>query len=157
MWTCHEIDQFASCAKWSGAQCFQFWIDLILFDWVALTEVDDSFDILFLLLPPVITVSFCNSQFVSFLCQSGVCIILSEENSVFSSGGEHSVWLVHAFCREVIDKNADIAFVSLHFKCLVSHTMERSIDSSNSTLTAGFFVSCRSIYLACEEKTFYDF
>ena len=67
MWTCHEIDQFASCAKWSGAEYFQFWIDLILFDWVALTEVNDSFDIFFLLLPPVITVSICNAEFISLL------------------------------------------------------------------------------------------
>ncbi len=35
--------------------------------------------------------------------------------------------------------------------------MERSIDSSNSTLTAGFFVSGGSIYLAGEEETFDDF
>ena len=77
MRTSDEVDELATCAKWSSTKCFQFWIYLILLDRIVGAKFDDSSDGFFFLYPPVVTVALGNSEFVCFFGESGIGIVMS--------------------------------------------------------------------------------
>ena len=85
MRTGHEVDELAAGTQRSGAERFELRIDLFLLDRIVGAEVDDSFDGFLLLPPPVVTVAFGNAQLVCLLGESGISIVLSQQDAILGS------------------------------------------------------------------------
>ena len=83
--TSHEVDELAAGAEWSSAECFELRIDLVFLDRMVGTEVDDSFDGIFLLHPPVVTVALGDAELVCFFRESGIGVVLTEQDAVLGS------------------------------------------------------------------------
>ena len=152
-----EVDELAAGAKWSSAERLQFWIYLILLDRIVGAEFDDSSDGFFFLYPPVVAVALGNSEFVCFFGESGIGIVLTEQNAVFGSGGKHAVWFVNSLCGEIIDEYADITLIAVHLECFVANTMQGCVDSGHGSLSSCFLIAGSSVHLSGKEETFDDF
>ena len=85
MWTGHQVDELAAGTQRSGAECFELRIDLFLLDRIVGAEVDDSLDGFLLLQPPVVTVALGNAQLVCLLGESGISIVLSQQDAILGS------------------------------------------------------------------------
>lgn len=92
------------------------------------------------------------SERVGAFGESHIGIVLPEQDTVFGAGGKHAVGFIDAFGDEVIDKDADVSFVSSEDKGCSSVAEDMGIDTGHDTLSGGFFVSGGAIDLSGEEQ-----
>lgn len=89
--------------------------------------------------------------------ESGIGIVLTEQNAVFGSGSKHTVWFVNSLCGEIIDEYADITLIAVHLECFVANTMQGCVDSCHGSLSSCFLITGGSVHLSGKEETFDDF
>ena len=138
-----------------------------------MAKILDSSNSFFLLHPPVIAVSFGYAQLVSPFRQSGIGIILAQQDAVFSPGGKHAVRLVNAFRHQVVYQHADVGLVSFQFKRSVfgdivavyltvsaavsasvrTASHQRGIDAGYRSLAASLLVAGSAVHLSSHEET----
>ena len=109
--TSDKLQQLAATLEWGSAQLFQRIVDECGLDGIVASEVEDALNLLEFLAIDVIALPACQPQLVSPLCEACVGIVLTEQDAVFRSGGEHAVGLVHAFRDKVVNEHADVGLV----------------------------------------------
>ena len=117
---------------------------------------------LFLLFPPVQSVTFCQTKGVCFFCQTGISIILSEKDAILSARGKHTIGFVHTLCYQVVNQNANIRFVAMEDEgreqaLTLSACFQGSVDTCHRSLPACFFISSSTIHLSCHEQILDNF
>ena len=52
-----------------------------------------------------ILIAFFGDQphLITFLCQTQICIVLTQKQTIFCSGCHHTIWLTILFCYQIID------------------------------------------------------
>ena len=112
--TRYEIRNLGAAVQRRGAYLFESGVHVGRFHRCVGAERCQATDVLLLLQPPVVTFARCEAEVVRQLRQSGVGVVLSEQDAVFCARGEHAVWLVHTLRREVVDEHAYITLVAFH-------------------------------------------
>ena len=101
-------------------------------------------------------ISFIVNQ-TDFMPQSGkpkICIILSENKPVLSSGSHHSIRLMAFLCNKIINKNPYISLGTVNYNSFFSLQFSCGINSRDQPLSRRFFISGTSIKLSAAEKSF---
>ena len=67
---------------------------------------------------------------------------------------KHAIRLVGAFCDQVVDQNANVAFVAANDQWLEATNCVHRVDSGDQALAGGFFITGGAIDLAREKEVF---
>jgi len=141
-------------AKRNGSRRLQKFLDLLARANFALGKPGDFiFDLFFL------GADFRNSfladqtDFIAFLTQTEIGIVLTKQQSVLGARSHHSIRFVIFLRYEVIDQNADITFRSVHGKSFLPADFSCCIDSGHKSLHGSFFVAGTSVELSAGKKS----
>ena len=96
------------------------------------------------------------SDVMSDLRQTGVCIILTEEYPVFGAGSHHTIGFLRPLGHQIIDQNTDIGLGTVKDHRFSSQYFHRRIDSGHQSLGRRLFVTGRSVDLSCRKKAAYE-
>ena len=117
-----------------------------------IAEIKDLLDLCFLLHPSVVPVFLGEAEVIRLFCEACVGIILTKENAVLCAGSEHSVRFIHSFRTKIIDKYADISFISLEYERIAAAHSECGVNTSHETLACCLLIACSSVDLPSEEE-----
>ncbi len=93
------------------------------------------------------------SELVEHLGQACVGIVLTEQDAVFGTRGEHAVGLIHALRREIVNQYADVRLVALQHHRIASGAFQRGIDTRHQALTGRLFVPRGAVDLTGDEQS----
>ena len=82
-----------------------------------------------------------------------VGVILSEQDTVLRTGGEHAVRFVDAFCDKIVDEYPYVGFVARQSERLASLSRQSGIGSGDQALACRFFVAGGAVDLAGKIQT----
>src|SRR5579884_512644 len=81
------------------------------------------------------------------LHQPKVSVVVTKQQAVLRSRGEHSVWLSGILGNEVVDQYPDVSLRSIEHQRRLAAYLERRIDARDNALGGRFFVSRRTVDL----------
>lgn len=96
----------------------------------------------------------CQADLERFFREPDVCIILSEQRSVFGPGGKHPIGFFGAFGDEVVYENAYISHVPTEGKRRLLSRLQRRVYPRDDALRRSLFVAGGSVDLPCKIKIF---
>ena len=96
--------------------------------------------------PPVIG----QSDFQGTGGKAHVSVILAQQYAIFGAGGEHTVWLVHTLCHQIVDQHPYVSLVAGEGELPVAARLEGGIDSGEQTLSGRLLVTGRAVDLPRE-------
>lgn len=99
-----------------------------------------------------VTVLFYQSQLVGAFGKAHICIVLSEQDAVFGTGGEHTIRFVHTFCNQIVNQDTDVGLVPSQCERFATVAIDVCVDAGNDSLSACFFVTGSSVYLSGKEQ-----
>ncbi len=88
--------------------------------------------------------------FISERGQSLIGVILTQPDAIFCPAGEHSIRFFRSEGDQVIDQNPYVGLTPLHDERFFFKLAECGIRPGNQSLSGRFFVTGRSIDLACK-------
>ena len=161
--TSDEFAELASTLQWGSADGIE---NGVYFLWLHIGDVavaDDVLYVLLLLHPPVETVGGSEADGVRTLSETGVGIVLSEEDAIFRSGGKHTIRFIYALCDEIVDEYTDIRFVARECERLAytaiagggatTSSEDSGIDAGDNALSSSFLISRGAIDLSGKEES----
>ena len=115
--------------------------------------LDLLYDLTFFCLQILISFFGDQSHLITFLCQTQVCIVLTQKQTIFCPGCHHTVWFMVLLCYQVIDQNTDISLRTIEDQRLFSFDLHCCIDTGNESLCRRFFISAAAVELSAAEKS----
>ena len=96
--------------------------------------------------------------------ESGIGIVLAQQNAVFSPGGEHAVGFVYTLGHKVVDEHTNVGLVAPQSqlalrlsRAWVGTCMQGSVHAGNETLSGSFFITGGTVHLSGHKKTPHNF
>ena len=116
-------------------------------------ELNNLLDTLFLIEHETIALFIDQADGIASWCESHVGIILTKQDTILSSAGEHTVGFIDTLGHKIVDKHADIRFITTQDKRLLAFHLKRCIGARNKSLSCRLLVARRAIDLTCEIET----
>ena len=90
------------------------------------------------------------------VCQSGISIVLAQQNAIFGTGSKHAVGLVYALVDQVINQYTNVSLVAPKDKRILPFQLSMGINAGHQTLCSRLLISRGSIHLTSQEKPLYN-
>ena len=138
-------------------QGFKHGIDDSRLDGIIAAECRQFFYLFALGAHEVISLLGGKAQTVTFLGQTHIGIILTQQDAVLGARGKHAVRLIHATGHQVIDEDTDIGLVATQGERLTSRNPLVGIDTGNQPLPCRFLIARRAVDLSCKVQVLHQF
>ena len=94
------------------------------------------------------------TNLIPFFTETKICIILSQQKTIFCTACHHSIRFMVFFCNQVIDQYSNISFGTVQNQLFPAFYLHSCIDSGNQPLCCCFFISGASVKLSATEQAF---
>ena len=96
----------------------------------------------------IIALENCDlADFITNRHQPEICVILPQNQPIFTSGSHHSIWVFTALCYQVIDQRSNIRTCPIQNHRRFVLCLQSSVDSGNNSLCCSFFIARRAVKL----------
>ena len=92
------------------------------------------------------------SNLISYLRQTLICIILSKKQTILCPGCHHPIWFMTFFCHKIIDQNTDIPLRTVYNDLLFSKYFPCCINTRYKPLCCCLLISRTSVKLSSAEQ-----
>ena len=89
------------------------------------------------------------SQLVSQWCQTLVCVVLAQQQTVLRTAGHHPVRVRAALGDQIVDQRSDIAGSAVQNNRLLTLHPTCSVDACNQSLCRSLLITGGSVELSC--------
>lgn len=92
------------------------------------------------------------AQFIGLRGQPTIGVVLSQQQPILGSAGEHSVGFVSAAGHQVVDEHAYVSVLPRGYPRCLGRSRSRCVQASDQTLSSRFFVSGGAVDLTSKEQ-----
>ena len=90
------------------------------------------------------------SELAAGFGEAHVGVVGAQRQPVLRPASEHPVWLVGAFCDQIVNQYAYVSLRAVQYDSLKLVDLLMCVDAGHQSLTCRLFIACCAIDLACE-------